>query len=300
MSSSDKDGIESALKDIYGDEGTGEVLKHIRSKNPGIDTEKALKEFEQYPTSNQSSFGREPNLEIVAEKFLTKEKPGGWTVLCAGCGKGIEPFELTARALKDGAKDFKIDAFDVSKEAITEAKSGTIVIELLLNGSLEDKFVSEGYMTPVKLDEAKEKHGYTGYQFSKTITDRVNFGEHDLINGPYKKEPVYDVVICNNVLLHYPGWTRELMLANLLQSAKDGAKVYFERVDLSSSSQERLDWLRPYIAWKQTLEKFGLKPMKLEENYYEARITNGYEYDSSKNQYLGRHFAIREKKLVEI
>jgi chemotaxis methyl-accepting protein methylase len=240
--------------------------------------------------------------------LISQDRQRDWKILDVGCGRGPEPYELGMRIVKNGGENFSIDAFDVSDKAIEEAKKGRFVHYCDIRSS-DGEFLKKMEKVGVLhiIGETKSKIGLTDsitYQADSRVASRLAFSTHDIIDGPFlpNNKAEYDLALCNNVLQHFPAWTRELMLLHILENMKDGALLVLEHNELLyglGMTQERVAWLKPYYDWKETLDRFGLQKEKIEPECLLLPMTV-YRYDPTKNPYKGKHYAIRDKALVEI
>ncbi len=252
---------------VYG-KNVPQYLSDIATDHPTLGFDQVVDVYKKEPTSTQSSFCREPNVRALAW-LIGQDKSKDWRILSAGCGKGPEPYELAMHLALNGSSNFKIDGFDVSEDVVKDAKKGAFPYSRGLHGSyfmsqLFPPMIEAGIL--LKTGSEYERFGtkYIDYEANPQVKARLNFSTHDFIDRPVllEQQKVYDVAVCNNVLLHYPIATREVILHNLLANLKDGGILALEHNELLGgigSTPERIEWLRPYYQWKANLEKFGLQ-----------------------------------------
>lgn len=292
----DRDVVES-LSEIYGDN-----VKRYATEDKalvGLSGEAFVESFQRDPTCQSSYWAREANLRIFVEELVDREKLTNPKILSAACGSGAEPLELALR-LADKGVSFKIDAFDVSISVISRAKEGIIHeisgIDLGPLERMEKKKL-------VKCTDGKpiEQHNrfldYPSVLVDSSVRSKVEFSVHDIIDSPFHQNE-YDVVFCNNLLMHYPAHTRELIVIHLLKSLKDGGMLaleYEEMLGGMGGTAERTRWLAPYNKWKSDLGRFGLTLVP--DVFFSQRI---YRYSKPTNSFDDGEWVIRDGQLVKV
>lgn len=292
----DRDIVES-LSDIYGDN----VKRYVMEDKAlaGLSGEDLVESFQLDPTCQSSYWAREANLRIFVEELIDREKITNPKILSAACGSGAEPLELALRLAHKGVS-FHIDAFDVSTSVISRAKEG-IIHEISginfepLEEMEEKKLVRCTDGKPIK----QHNHflDYPSVLVDHSVSSNVEFSVHDIIDSPFRQNG-YDVVFCNNLLMHYPVHTRELIMIHLLRSLKDGGMLaleYEEMLGGIGGTVERTRWLAPYNKWKSDLGSFGLTLVP--DVFFSQRI---YRYTKSANIFDNGEWVIRDKKLLRV
>ena len=297
--------LPDALKEIYGGRAE-EDWESFRKKHKALSQEQLLREFEQYPSCNYSFFLREANIRGLASE-ISKKQGNNWNVLSVGCGYGPEPYELAMRLVKGGKTEFKIDAIDVSPATIKKAQEGKFTIGDYIGSSTEREFFDEMSNAGV-LRYVGERKTRSSKVIEYGVTDEVKshiaFSVHDIIEGPVlpHNQVPYDLVICNTVLQHYPPWTRQLIVANIMENMKDGALLALEHNEWLNGiamTPERVSWLEPYYKWKETeLPKLGLIPEEITPEGFLLPLTV-YRYNAYLNPYKGKNLAIRNMQVIE-
>ena len=299
-------GMAGALKEVYGTKAE-EHLTDLRKQHPKYTEEQLLRAFEQGPTCNYSFFLREQNIRGLSQ-MMSKETAQNWRVLDVGCGDGPEPYELAMRLVKEKKENFKIDGIDVSETAISKAREGkhTHSYPDYIRLNDETEFLQEmeksGVLNNVG-SKVVSQNAVINYELADSVKPHLSFSTHDIIDGPFqpRTQAPYNLTICNNVLLHYPAWTRELALLNMLENLSDGGVLALEHNEWLGGigmTGERASWLAPYYEWKETLSRFGLQKEELKPEGSWMPLTI-YRYDSKTNPYKGKTMAIRNMQLVE-
>lgn len=243
------------LTKIYGPV-VGNYWPTLKIRFPDFSSDQLAQQFKTEPTSEQSHWGREGNVRATA-RYISRRRGRFWRVLSAGCGHGPEPYELALEAVRLGSHNFHIDAVDVSPKAIEEAKTGRLEVYTGFSGdrSIFKNFEKSG--VAIRIPDTKEdwRERSIYYQAREDIMPQLSFNVHDLINGPFlsNQESPYDIVICNNVLIHYPDHTRGKMFTNLLANMAKGSLLFL------SEPCSGLIWSDSYRDWLKTLPQYGFR-----------------------------------------
>jgi hypothetical protein len=141
------------------------------------------------------------------------------------------------------------------------------------------------------------------YDLPSRFRRKLDFRVHDIIDAPFERGgEEFDVIFANNLLMHYPKWTRELMLINLLANQKDLGMITLEHEEMLGgigSTPERTAWLAPYYEWRKDLSRFGLEQVSIESetSWFPLKLL---QYHRDENQFAGRQFALRDRQLVDV
>lgn len=257
---------------------------------------------ERWGTTLKSHFFREKNLVAIAEQIIKKERGlNGIRILSVGCSIGLEAQELALRLLSNGVTDFQIDGIDISDIALTLAQRNELKVGHYGDRKQDDFFktmAAKGLIIlngkAVDLDDPVWKNSATSdtFNLSDEVSSRLNFKKHDIVNGPLPAGAQYDVVICNNVLIHYSKWERDLILTHSLGNLKD--EGIFAREDsvwasIDNSQSER-DWVSKYFEWiNKSFPRFGLKPEEIKLPGDDNPVTL-WKYRRSENKHLPNNF----------
>ncbi|MEI7989616.1 MAG: CheR family methyltransferase [Chloroflexota bacterium] len=294
--------IPDVLQGIYG-RYTKDDWARLVDEYPDASQEEIVKRLEGEPTCDFSFFLREQNIRAIP-MILESEKYKDLHILSVGCGSGPEPFEMAMRLQTSGFLKFFITGLDAKQKSITDANSGTFTQK-------DDAFlIHDRSRYLIEMEEAgllgsTSKRDASGkvdrtYSLNPQIADKLKFERYDIIDKPFVAKSKFDLIVCNNVLYHYPVGTRELMLQHILESMADGGKLILEKEEKGEYglNGDRAAWLYPYYECKNVFGHFGLKPNKYPTDAWMFN-DNFYEYDESQNQYKGKMFAIRDGIMVE-
>lgn len=254
--------------------------------------------------------------EQLAPQVETKEKERPVKILEIGCSTGEESYSLAVDMLRAGRDNFHITAVDVSPKLLEVAEKGEYKLhaskmpdgrfgffstkprqEYFDEGYFEiseNRWVKRRYVGP-SISEIKrigyfDSEGHKIKDFpdswyeeieqpiirpAQKIKDAISFQKHDVIDGPI--EGSFDIILMNNVLLHYPEETREKILGNVLKSLRSGGFLVLEHTIGPMNDRER-GWLEPYNEWRAGFaDKFNLEEVGV--NLYEGEpIKTGQYY----------------------
>lgn len=293
----EKGDVISALEEIYG----GRVSEYAKN-DPNfakLTGEDFVIYHQEDPTCQSSYWGREGNLRTIATRIVETDGLSQPEILCAACGSGAEPLELALRLASQGLS-FQIDGFDVSPQVLHKARDGVIrgvsgihlkdlepLEKLSLISCVDGKAVVEHNMY---LD-------YVDVNVDPSVLAHVNFSQHDIIDRPFPRLNK-DIIVCNNLLQHYPKHTRSLILIHLLRSLKDGGVLALEHDEMLGGlgfTPERFAWLAPYYEWKKDLSEFGLSLMP---GFFPSQRL--YRYSRNQDIYASGDYALRNGELVRV
>lgn len=236
--------------------------------------------------------------EQIAPQIEVKENEQTIKILEVGCSTGEESYSLGVDMLKAGQNNFHITAIDVSSKLLEVAEKGEYRLNGLQNpdgnfsffstkpkqeyfdqGYFEvggKRWIKRRYVGP-SISEVK-KMGYFDSEGNKIkdlpdswyeeieqpiiqptakVKENIDFKQHDIIDGPIDGK--FDIILMNNVLLHYPEKTREKILDNVLKSLNPEGFLVLEHTMGPWNDRER-EWLLPYNEWREGFaDKFNLE-----------------------------------------
>ncbi|XWK90582.1 MAG: CheR family methyltransferase [Phormidium sp.] len=129
--------------------------------------------------------------DYVRSEWLAKSNRTKFSLLSVPCSTGEEPYSMAITLLEAGlpAHRFSIDAIDISKQAISKAKTA-IYGKNSFRG--EDWIDRDRYFQLTK----------TGYEVIAPVRNRVNFRIGNLLNIFSKIQGKYDIIFCRNLLIY--------------------------------------------------------------------------------------------------
>lgn len=173
----------------------------------------ALLNNETYFFRDRPTFDQLPNdvFPMLAERQSARKRLQIW---CAGCSTGQEAHSLAMQFAEDPKRweGWSIDILgtDISQSAIAKARAG----------HYSQFEVQRGLGIAQMLQHFEETS--SGWQLRSATRSIVRFEHHNVLDAPPAKAS-FDLVLCRNVLLYFPGATRERAFERLRQSmTEDG------------------------------------------------------------------------------
>ncbi|MFC1616514.1 CheR family methyltransferase [Patescibacteria group bacterium] len=277
---------------LYGNQML-DLLRAWKKETPDISNGELCKRMNEFGTCENSSFFRDPNISVIPEILAGDGIEGIRKILMVGCGDGPEPYQL-AMELRTQGIPFNITGIDKNPISISDVQSGKF------DCSIDDLHSYRKNKWKPWVDAGLFRRiGDSKAVLSPDLMNNMDFRVHDGIAGPVVERGM-DVAVCNNVLLHYPEATRELILINILRSLRDGGQLHLEKMEILTGNGARTRWLAPYQEWRRTaLNKFGLRQVEhtLSRSNWPFRY---YEYDESLNQYSDGEYEVSYGELRRI
>jgi len=149
-------------------------------------------------------------------------------ILSLPCSSGEEPYSIAIALCEAGLKnnDFSIDAYDISKRAITKAKRA-----IYGKHSFREKglFLQEKYFEKIK----------SGYRLLPNLCERVDFHQNNILSnkiGLVKEN--YDIIFCRNLLIYFDRKTQVEVLNKLSSALKPGGILFVGHAEAGQISKE--------------------------------------------------------------
>lgn len=129
--------------------------------------------------------------DYVQSEWLAQSHRRKFSLLSVPCSTGEEPYSIAITLLEAGlpADDFRIDAIDISQQAINKAKTA-IYGKNSFRG--EDWVDRNHYFHLTK----------TGYEVIPPVRNTVNFRTGNLLNIFSNVSAKYDIIFCRNLLIY--------------------------------------------------------------------------------------------------
>jgi chemotaxis methyl-accepting protein methylase len=257
----DADIIDKAVYDLYGIWGY-RLLNMVTEAHPEAPLETRIQKVGEHFVNTQTALFRETNIMSIAESvvpLLRMEKPEGTlSILEVGCSSGEESYSLSASMLGEGHDDFHIIATDVNPRQLELAEKGEYkgdeVFERMLESShrIPNRLIQAGYFidTGKTWSVVKDGRPLAILSPSGTVKEKISFVQHDIVSSPIGSD--FDLALVNNVLMHYPDKTRDVIMRNVISSLRPGGYLTIEaKIPLGDSEENA--WLTPYYAWRDTM-----------------------------------------------
>ncbi|WP_080146622.1 CheR family methyltransferase [Marinilactibacillus piezotolerans] len=192
--------------------GAATLEEYARS----ISTDEIIKkQFLDYITINVTEFFRNKdlfeNFELMVNTHLSV-KFDALKIWSAACSIGAEPYSLAIIMEKNNIKlKQKILATDIDTTILERAGKGYFREGELKNVSLVDK---ETYFT--------KDDGY--YTIHRSIRDKVQFKQHDLVQENY--ESGFHAIVCRNVTIYFKSEVKDEIYRKMADSLVKGGLLF--------------------------------------------------------------------------
>lgn len=293
LSTSGVEGVADELWQVYSS-ATVEEFRKLMVERPDMSLGEALQYITENPTNQQTDWFREGNLRRVAMELIGTEVDRAKKIAVIGCSSGKEVYSLKHWLCEVGKDEgVSVLGIDVSPERVEEAREGKYRMwaermdligvsdkdlkRLVESGRFVDSGerwdhrvpTESGWIQIVKLKQERKPVPEKLYQVQKMVImvpadefkQGLEFRVHDIIRAPVAEKQ--DVVVMNNVLLHYPDKTRDRIMSNVIGSMREGALLAMES-PMRPMKQGEEAWLRSHLNWRARVSnRFPLEPVKV-------------------------------------
>jgi chemotaxis protein methyltransferase WspC len=225
-------------------------LKHLQT------SAQELEELIEAVVVPETWFFRDKEPFICLTRYVLSEwlpaNPGGiLRVLSLPCATGEEPYSIAISLLETGllAKQFEIDAIDISKKALQKARQAVYRQNSFRGEALEfrDRYFSQTS---------------NGYQLHDWVRKAVNF-IHGNLRDSYlliDKKP-YDIVFCRNVLIYFDDFAKAQTLRTLERLLKPQGILFVGHAEATHFLASQ------FISVRHPLAFAYRKPARYQENF---------------------------------
>jgi len=170
-------------------------------------------------TNNETYFMRDKKpfkalTKAVLPRVLEKKSIKGSNIWCAGCSTGQEVYSILMSIDKDCGKEVfnnvKIDASDISTNALSKAK----------NGNYNGLEVQRGLPATNLVQYFSQVDDGT-WNISNDLKGKINFFQHNLLVDPFPKNK-YEILFCRNVLIYQDIENKKTILENFFHALVPG------------------------------------------------------------------------------
>lgn len=157
-------------------------------------------------------------------------------VLSVGCSTGQEPLSILFTFIDSASShknsmNIKIDAIDLSREAILKAKIGEYS-KLELRGLQSDHEVL--YFNKISSDRLKVK---------ETLLDKINY-IHKNISDFTLADQYYDIIFVRNIMIYFDEVHSERVKQKLIKSLKQGGYLFLGESEIGWGLGEKVQPIR--------------------------------------------------------
>jgi len=190
-----------------------------------------------------------------------------------GCSTGCEPYSIAIEAARRGLQhELEIYGYDVDPKCIQDAKRGEYNQEVFSQTSPGGEMV----VPPVILKKyfVPTRRWFRPYlRVKEEVRNAVHFDVLDVLKSPPSRLALFDIVLFQNILLHFSRDAADLAIENLKRFVSPSAYLFIGGSDL--------DWM------ESVDQRFGLIPItaRLTE-IHDAWLTRRYLYEIGDRSYL--------------
>lgn len=187
-----------------------------------LDDDATLKqEMINYLTTNESYFYRE-FAQIRKLVSLAASRPQPFSILCAPCATGEEPYSIAMAMLESGIPEngFHITGIDINTDALEKAREATYSARSIRDVPPE---IVQKYF-------ACEKDRYV---LNRSVCNRVTLKQINIFDHTFPSLGKFDFVFSRNMLIYFDKETK-LKAQSILESMRkdDSIPVFFGHADL--------------------------------------------------------------------
>jgi chemotaxis protein methyltransferase WspC len=144
-------------------------------------------------------------------------------ILSIPCSTGEEPYSISMSLIDGGltAGEFKIDAVDISKRALTKARRGIYGRHSFRENDLtfRDKYF---------------RRSRSGYHLSQEIKDTVEFKRANIVRDILCSDSAqYDIIFCRNLLIYFERNKQREILGKLHRCLKENGVLFVGHAEMS-------------------------------------------------------------------
>ncbi|MBE1300967.1 MAG: methyltransferase domain-containing protein [Alteromonadaceae bacterium] len=179
-----------------------------------VDIVKEIKFIGHQLIDKETFFNRAANQYRFLKQVILPEKNSDIRVLCVGCGRGHEAYDLAMELANHYSlhADWMVTAIDIDNEALAHAREG-------IYGAKECFLVPNSNLTKY-FSPAQQWGGY-GWRANSSVREKLEFKNLDVLTAKFADK--FDVIFCRNVLSLMTSRNREIALGNLWQHlSQDG------------------------------------------------------------------------------
>lgn len=164
-------------------------------------------------TTNYSGFWREPEHFEFLRKIMLATRCGRLRVWSAACATGEEPYTIAMCALEAGAENCRIEASDISRNALNAALRGVYDAAGLWGLPLAWR---QRYFTTEATAGA--------LRVTAPVRALVHFRSVNLLQ-PFQHLGIFDAILCRNVMIYFDRQTRQDLVERLAGQLAPGGHL---------------------------------------------------------------------------
>jgi chemotaxis protein methyltransferase WspC len=188
----------------------------------------------------------------VTDEWLHATPFGRLRVLSAPCSTGEEPYSIAMTLLDAGltAKQFSVDAVDISQRAILKAKQGIYSQRSFRGRELGDKKHYFEEMT-------------NGLKVCSTVRNAVSFKQANLLHSALLVKGKYHVIFCRNLLIYLDAESRDRVIQTLTHALAPSGLLFVGAAETAQIPTQQYAPLSHSFAfaYRKISSEIGIKPV---------------------------------------
>jgi chemotaxis protein methyltransferase CheR len=186
-----------------------------------------LEKLISYITTCHTFFFREPQhfRELAAD--IRRTPRSLYTIWCAACSTGEEPYSIAMTLLDDGIRNFHIVASDLNRDVLADFNRGVYHVSRLAQTPTAVKL---RYFTPA---------GDDYYTINSSLRDYISIKNINLMDTIRFPE-LFDYVFCRNVFIYFNEQSRAQAISTITANLKIGGFLFIGHAEVLLQQPENL------------------------------------------------------------
>lgn len=216
-----------------------DLLKaELKNSNPAV-----TQQFVNLLTTNKTDFFRESkHFDFLIYNLIpqwTKDRKTEIKIWCSASSTGEEPYTIAMVLHNHLPKSisFKILATDIDTQVLKKAQNGVYSVSKILE-------IPQEYQDHL-IEGKKKANGW--FKVSDDLHSKIVFKQHNLIEGTYPGDEVFDVVFCRNVLIYFERQTINKLMKKLHLSLKPSGHLFIGHSESIPGTQHFFESIQPAV-----------------------------------------------------
>lgn len=210
-------------------------------------------------------------IKFVRSQWLAKSSQSTFRLLSVPCSTGEEPFSIAIALMEAGLSpsQFRIDAIDISNQAITKAQRG-------IYG--KNSFRGEEFVDRNRYFQQTAE----GYKVSLSLRNLVNFRQGNIIDTFSDVQAKYDIIFCRNLLIYLESSACTKVLNTLNRLLLPRGLLFVGSAETGKIKSELFTSMRqPFTVYRKI--NSTQSPQALTKIYTPIEFTKNYPLPSNKS-----------------
>lgn len=196
-------------------------------------------------------FFRDREPFVCLSQFVKTEwkRNGVFRVLCVPCSTGEEPYSIAITLLECGlmATQFRIDAVDISQQALQKAKRAVYTKKSFRGGTVNPR-----YFQPHE----------NGYEVRSTVRETVHFMQGNILEPAFLPHQQYQAIFCRNLLIYLDQTSRNRVIEILDRALMPSGLLFVGSAETSQLSGKPYRSMQHASAFAYRKESRSSTPLK--------------------------------------